>query len=156
QRLVRLVQADPDDGVRTVAPLTGPLDADIADALSVLVDGGGHDPGTNRGRRSLQPLARSGLECPLGRSTCAVGRFQGRSLPCNRAHTISRIRGVLLEVRKHGDGPAGGYSATLARVFSSAENRGSKARLIGSAAAPRATDQGSVMPSCRRGRPRLG
>ena len=35
----------------------------------------------------------------------------------------------------------------LARVFRMAEKRGSKARLIGSAAAPGATDQGSVMPS---------
>jgi hypothetical protein len=43
QLLVRLVQADPNDGVLAMSPLSGLFDLYVANAPAVLIDGSRHD-----------------------------------------------------------------------------------------------------------------
>ncbi|EJZ18866.1 hypothetical protein RCCGEPOP_23267 [Rhizobium sp. Pop5] len=71
QHFIRLVQADPDDGVLPVSPLAGLLYPDVANALPMLVDGGRHHT-----RPLFKPSRRRTATFPCGDTLQILHPFQ--------------------------------------------------------------------------------
>lgn len=80
QHFIRLVQADPDDGILPASPFAGLFDPDVPNALPMLVNGGSHDTGPFKRRRCRTAPS------PLGNTVQILQLFQSCHPPIPTHH----------------------------------------------------------------------